>query len=259
MTYTMGYGQQAFPRATEGTHAIDLRLGGAILFLAGSIILMGIISAEALYPAPYTTGGSEISDLGGTRPPEGLVLQPSATIFDVSMIVIGLMVIAGSIFVHRAFGRRAVTIPILVLGVGALGVGLFPGNTGTPHALFAMATFIAGGRGVHHQLDRHEWTVPVSLDAVRGRRPGDARELYRPGRCRAAGLARRGRSRAMDRVPDRALDHGVRRLHGRSGTGLIRQGLTFVHGAIDVPRLDHPTMDMPVDPCEPVRPCPRRP
>ena len=145
MTYTTGYGQQAFPRATEGTHAIDLRLGGAILFLAGSIILMGIISAEALYPAPYTTGGSEISDLGGTRPPEGLVLQPSATIFDVSMIVIGLMVIAGSVFVHRAFGRRAVTIPILVLGVGALGVGLFPGNTGTPHALFAMATFIAGG------------------------------------------------------------------------------------------------------------------
>ena len=145
MTLTTGYRQQAFQRVSEGTHATDLRLGGALLFLAGSIILMGIISAEALYPAPYTTGGNEISDLGGTRPPEGLVFQPSATIFDVSMIVIGLMVIAGAVFVHRAFGRRAVTIPILVLGIGALGVGLFPGNTGTPHALFAMATFISGG------------------------------------------------------------------------------------------------------------------
>jgi len=34
---------------------------------------------------------------------------------------------------------------VAVLGVGALGVGLFPGNTGTPHALFAMTTFVAGG------------------------------------------------------------------------------------------------------------------
>jgi hypothetical membrane protein len=51
----------------------------------------------------------------------------------------------GSWFVHRAFGRRSVTIPLTVLGVGALGVGLFPGNTGAPHAIFAMVTFVAGG------------------------------------------------------------------------------------------------------------------
>jgi hypothetical membrane protein len=38
-----------------------------------------------------------------------------------------------------------VTIPLTILGIGALGVGLFPGNTGTPHALFAMVTFVAGG------------------------------------------------------------------------------------------------------------------
>jgi hypothetical membrane protein len=136
---------QAYARTSASAHVSDLRIGGALLFLAGSIILLGIISAEALYPAPYATGANEISDLGGTRPPEGLVLQPSATIFDVSMMVIGAMVIAASLFVHRAFGRRAVTIPILVLGIGALGVGVFPGDTGTPHALFAMATFVAGG------------------------------------------------------------------------------------------------------------------
>ncbi len=52
---------------------------------------------------------------------------------------------AGSWFVQRALGRRSVTIPIAVLGVGALGVGLFPGNTGNPHALFAMVTFVSGG------------------------------------------------------------------------------------------------------------------
>ena len=123
----------------------DLRLGGSLLFLAGAVILLGIISAEALYPDPYSTGRNEISDLGGTEPPAALVYQPSAAIFDGSMIAVGLMVIAGALFVHRALARRSVSLPIAVLGLGALGVGLFPGNTGTPHALFAMTTFIAGG------------------------------------------------------------------------------------------------------------------
>ena len=127
------------------TRATDLRIGGALLVLAGATILMGIITAEALYPAAFSTGANEISDLGGSRPPNSVVLQPSAAIFDLSMIAIGVLLISASWFVHGAFGRRSVTIPIAVLGVGALGVGLFPGNTGTPHALFAMTTFVAGG------------------------------------------------------------------------------------------------------------------
>ena len=125
--------------------ATDLRLGGALLTIAGVTILMGIITAEALYPNTFTTGGNEISDLGGTRPPNSLIFQPSAMIFDLSMAAIGILVMAGSWFVHRAFGRRSVTVPMTVLGIGALGVGIFPGSTGTPHAIFAMVTFVAGG------------------------------------------------------------------------------------------------------------------
>jgi len=125
--------------------AWNLRLGGGLLLLAGTTILMGIITAEALYPGSFSTGANEISDLGGTRPPDSLILQPSATVFDLSMIAVGVLVTAGSWFVQRAFGRRSVTLPIAILGAGALGVGLFPGNTGTPHAIFAMVTFISGG------------------------------------------------------------------------------------------------------------------
>jgi hypothetical membrane protein len=134
-------------RATGAARAAatDQRIAGALLLLAGSIILLAIITAEALYPAAYSTGANEISDLGGMRPPNSVILQPSATIFDVAMMIVGLLTIAGSWFVHLAFHRRAVTIPIAVLGVGALGVGVFPGNTGTPHALFALTTFVSGG------------------------------------------------------------------------------------------------------------------
>lgn len=128
-----------------GARVLDLRIAGALLFVAGAVILLGIMSAEALYPVRYTTGANAISDLGGTEPPAGLVYQPSATIFNISMMAVGVLVMLGSALVHRGFARRAVTLPVLVLGAGALGVGMFPGNTGTPHALFAMTTFISGG------------------------------------------------------------------------------------------------------------------
>ncbi len=130
---------------TGRTRAIDLAFAGSLLIVAGGVILMGIITAEALYPAAYATGANEISDLGGTRPPAAIVLQPSAAIFDASMILVGLLLAAGAVFVHRAYGLRSVSLPIAVLGVAAFGVGVFPGNTGTPHAICAMVTFVAGG------------------------------------------------------------------------------------------------------------------
>ena len=84
--------------------ATDLRLGGGLLFLGGATVLMGIITAEALYPGTFSTAANEISDLGGTRPPNSVILQPSASIFDASMALVGILVVAGSWFVHRAYG-----------------------------------------------------------------------------------------------------------------------------------------------------------
>ena len=123
----------------------DRRTGGALLASAGTVVFMAIITAEALYPAPFDTTDNTISDLGATIPPNSVILQPSATIFDVSMIVAGFAIIAGAFFVHRAFARKAVTIPLALFGIGALGVGVFPGNHLAPHQLFAMTAFISGG------------------------------------------------------------------------------------------------------------------
>jgi hypothetical membrane protein len=125
-------------------HRAPARLAGVLLFTAGAAILMGIITAEALYPAAYSTFGNTISDLGGTRPPDSVVLQPSAAIFDITMLVTGAMIIAAAWLVHRAFRRRAVTISLTCYGIGVFGIGVFPGNT-TPHPLIAMFVFVAAG------------------------------------------------------------------------------------------------------------------
>jgi hypothetical membrane protein len=124
---------------------IYLKVAGTLLFLAGAVVLMGIITAEALYPASYSTASNTVSDLGGTLPSEGgVVLQPSATIFDATMVLSGVLIVAAAYGLHRALGRRAVTIPTALLGIGVLGVGIFPGNTG-PHPVFALLAFVAGG------------------------------------------------------------------------------------------------------------------
>ena len=140
MTTTSGTLAANAVRVTAAGRAwsTDLRLGGALLTIAGVTILMGIITAEALYPNTFTTGGNEISDLG-TPPPPHL----PAVGDDLRPVHGGdrILVIAGSWFIHRIFGRRSVTIPMAALGVGAL----VPGNTGAPHAIFAMVTFVAGG------------------------------------------------------------------------------------------------------------------
>ncbi|HEU5111384.1 MAG TPA: DUF998 domain-containing protein [Micromonosporaceae bacterium] len=117
---------------------------GTLLLLAGSAILLGIVTAEALYPAAYRTDENTISDLGGTRPPDSVVLQPSAAIFDATMVVTGLMIVFAAYLIHRGLARRATAIATGLLGLGVLGVGVFPGNTG-PHPAFAMLAFIAGG------------------------------------------------------------------------------------------------------------------
>lgn len=119
-------------------------VAGALFFLAGVVAIMGIISGEALYPG-YNTAENEISDLGATRPPNSIILQPSATIFDTTMMIVGICFIVGSYCLHRASTRRSVTIPALLLGIGALGVGIFPGNFGEVHAIFALLTFVSGG------------------------------------------------------------------------------------------------------------------
>ncbi|MBZ0288322.1 MAG: DUF998 domain-containing protein [Anaerolineae bacterium] len=115
------------------------------MLLTGILIFMGIITAEIFYPPGYSTSQNEISDLGATRPPDSIIVQPSATIFNVTMMLSGVMLIASVYFIQRAFRDRLVSGSILALGVGILGVGIFPGNNAAIHPLFALLTFSAAG------------------------------------------------------------------------------------------------------------------
>lgn len=126
----------------------NLKLSGLLLFLAGSIALMGIITAEAFYPAGYSTRNSEISDLGSTVQPNSVIFHPSADIFNATMLTAGLLVLAATFLQHKHLHKLVFSIPLGLFGLGLTGIGLFPGNMTPYHGIFSLLTFTSGGIAV---------------------------------------------------------------------------------------------------------------
>lgn len=121
----------------------DASIAGLCMVLAGVVAFMGIITAEVLYP-DYSTR-QDISDLGSTLPPDPVIHQPSATIFNSTMLLTGALLLAAAYFVYRALGQRGFTIALTVFGLAIFAVGIFPGNVQPWHGLAALLTFTTGG------------------------------------------------------------------------------------------------------------------
>ncbi|MBS3748611.1 MAG: DUF998 domain-containing protein [Candidatus Thermoplasmatota archaeon] len=124
-------------------------LAGLLLFTAGILIFMGTITAESYYPLeiPYTTRENEISDLGATKPPNSIIKQPSATIFNTTMIFTGIIILCATLLLHLESQNFLLNVPLGFLGLGVFGVGVFPGNITPWHSIFAFILFTAGGMG----------------------------------------------------------------------------------------------------------------
>ena len=137
----------------------DLSIPGSTMVLSGFLAFMGIITAEVLYPGYSTL--QDISDLGSTRPPNPVIMEPSATIFNSTMILTGALIMISAFFIYRRMERHRFPLALAIFGFGAFGVGVFPGNMTPWHGLFALLTFFSGGITVI--LSSRTVTRPFSL------------------------------------------------------------------------------------------------
>ena len=129
---------QALPRSP------DRRVAGLLLVVAGSAVVLGIMTAEALYPAVYDVHRNTVSDLAAMRP-DDVVRQPSAAIFNTTMIVAGGLIAVAAVLLYRSRAGLLATLPVAGPGIGMIGVGAFPGNTVMAvHQLVSLATFLCG-------------------------------------------------------------------------------------------------------------------
>lgn len=101
-----------------------------VAFFAGNVeFILFMLIAEFIYPH-YSVSGNYISDLG---------VGSTAYIFNTSIIVMGLLVIATGYFI-RNFSRILLIVFVLA-GIGAMGVGIFNETLIIPHTILAIFAF----------------------------------------------------------------------------------------------------------------------
>ncbi len=110
------------------------KVAGALLFFASAQCVLGIIIAEALHPG-YSASQNYISDLG---------VGPSALIFNSSVFLLGAIVIVDVYLTQHVLGSRLFSALLVLAGVGAMGVGLFPEDFGIIHGIASLFVFIFG-------------------------------------------------------------------------------------------------------------------
>jgi len=111
------------------------RFAGLLSFVGASQFLIFMLICEALYPG-YSISENMISDLG---------IGSTARLFNSSIIVLGLLIILSAITFHSFHKNMIFTILMILTGIGAMGVGLFPENMSPYHEIFAGITFVFGG------------------------------------------------------------------------------------------------------------------
>jgi len=113
----------------------DRKVAGTLLFVGATQFIICLVIAEILYPN-YNVSTKYISDLG---------VGDSAIIFNSSIFLLGLMIVAGAYFVQRAFNSKLTLIMLIMAGIGAMGVGLFTEDTRQIHVAFSLIVFLFGG------------------------------------------------------------------------------------------------------------------
>jgi hypothetical membrane protein len=128
----------------------DAAKSGVVIFVGAVQFGVLLIVSEIVYSAygtyPYSVSANYVSDLGATCPSSGACyIPPSALLFDSSIALMGLLIVLGAYFLHRAFNWTPATVFVALTGIGALGVGLFPETTGVWHDAFSLIVFLFAG------------------------------------------------------------------------------------------------------------------
>ncbi len=124
---------------------------GAAIFVGTAQFAFFFVVSEILYSASGTGGYSVstnyISDLGAKCPDSGgtCYIPPSSVLFDTSVALLGLLLLVGAYYFYRAYHWRPATGMMALVGIGAVGIGLFSETAGIIHSIFTDVAFLFAG------------------------------------------------------------------------------------------------------------------
>lgn len=108
-------------------------LAGLVLFVLAAQFMTVIMLAASMVPG-YDFQGAAISDLG--------VIGETAHLFNISLVVVGVLNLAGGYLFYRSHETRWVLTMFVLAGVGAGGAGVFPLEASDLYGLFALVAFL---------------------------------------------------------------------------------------------------------------------
>lgn len=125
------------------------KLVGTIFIIAATQFLLCLSISEALYPG-YSLSANYISDLG---------IGPSAIIFNISVFVLGLIILFGAYLQMRNPEFKTLNILLVIMAIGTMGVGVFTkaftlihGATASVAFFFAALSAIASAKATKKPL-----------------------------------------------------------------------------------------------------------
>jgi hypothetical membrane protein len=111
------------------------KVAGTLFFVAAAQFILCLTIAEALYPG-YSVSANYISDLG---------VGPSAIVFNSSVFLLGVLLLAGTYFLWRLPNFKTLNTLLLLMGIGAMGVGVFTKDFTLAHGAVSSAAFFFAG------------------------------------------------------------------------------------------------------------------
>lgn len=112
------------------------KVAGALIFVGAVQFILGMLVAECLYPN-YSVANNYISDLGKLD-------AASALVFNTSVFLLGLPVAIGVYFLRHTVRNKVFLSFMVLCGVGAMGVGIFPEDFGILHRIVSLIAFLFG-------------------------------------------------------------------------------------------------------------------
>jgi len=112
------------------------KIAGVLLLVASAQFILGFVVAEALYPS-YSVADNYISDLG---------VGPSSLVFNSSAFLLGVLSLIGAYFLPHTVDFRSLTVLLILMAIGAMGVGIFSSAFSTTiHGAVSLMAFGFGG------------------------------------------------------------------------------------------------------------------
>ena len=111
------------------------KVAGVLFFIAATQFVLCFTIAEALYPG-YSVSDNYISDLG---------IGPSSIVFNSSVFLLGLLLLIGTYFLRQISDFKTVNMLLLLMAVGAMGVGVFTKDFTVAHGAVSSAAFFFAG------------------------------------------------------------------------------------------------------------------